>query len=54
MEFENTIMKIILRYCNENKLKSMTAEDAWQIAKRISIVSMLKTKKEINNKRQSD
>ena len=49
MEFENLLMRIILRYCDEHKISGMTAEESWQLAKRIAIVAKQKSRKEIQD-----
>ena len=46
MEFENHLMRIILNYCDENQVKGMTAEEVWQLAKKIAKMSKPKTRNE--------
>jgi len=48
MQFENCLMKLILKHC-EGKVKDMTAEEAWQLAKKISLIAKPKSRKEIQN-----
>jgi len=48
MQFENYLMRIILKHC-EGKVKEMTAEKAWQLAKKISFIAKPKSRKEIQN-----
>jgi len=47
MNFENYLIKIILRHCDENKVEKMTAEEAWLLAKKIATVAKPKSRKEI-------
>lgn len=39
MEFENHIMRTILNYCDDNNITGMTAEEAWQLAKKIARIA---------------
>lgn len=40
-------MKMILKYCRENNIKDITADDAWEIAKRIGAIAKKKPRREI-------
>ena len=40
-------LKIILKHCSESKVEGITAEEAWQLAKKIAVVAKPKSRKEI-------
>jgi hypothetical protein len=46
MEFENQILRIIYRHCDKHKVY-ISANDAWELAKKIGLVSKPKTRNEI-------
>jgi hypothetical protein len=47
MEFENQIMRLIFRHCDKYKVY-ISADAAWELAKKIGSISKLKTKDEID------
>lgn len=46
MEFENQIMRMIFIHCENNKVK-MDSNAAWELAKKITSITKLKSKKEL-------
>lgn len=48
MEFENLIMKVVMKYMDDNKIKNFSYEHAWELAKRIATVAKKKSKKDMH------
>ena len=43
MDYENQLMRMILIYCDNNKIE-IGADEAWELAKKIASMPLLKTR----------